>query len=421
MHILTALLALCLGIPPHEASALPPQAQLQGRAPSDVDDQLSALREAYTLPALAISLQSDTSELRTAHSGVLNLNHPNDTVQPDTLWPLGSNTKSMTATTIALLIQDGLLDWDTPLSEIFSPLYNNTTSLPDYLAIALSQPLHASHANTTVLNLLTHRSGLVGTFGIDATPLGVSQIQPMFDYPREVSRALAASSSLALPAPGERGVFKYANDNYIVLGFIIDVLTNSTAEKVIAERLWEPLEMRSARFGPPDLDGGEGVWPHLVDFLTGDTYAYRDEWMVGARDLPGYVNTAGGAWMGVSDYGTWLRLMVDEALWDKVGLDRETVERLQTRFDGPVNRTLGELEYTAGAWVWAGEGDCLNGEGEGVCLTHTGSNTMNVGAAWVETARKTTVAALTNAPLAGGGEKGTDVAIAMMLNGTIIL
>lgn len=390
--------------------------------PDAITSQLDLLREAYNLPALAVSLTNSTSRSPyTAQTGVISLDNTSNPIHPNSPWPLGSNTKSMTATTIALLIQDDLLFWNTTLADVFSA--NGSFPLP------LTTPLHASHANTTIAQLASHRSGLTGTFGIDQPPMFAGQMQELYDMPAAESRALAATTTLALPIPegGEKGRFVYSNDNYILLGFIIDVLANKSAEEVIRERIWQPLGLESARWGSPLQDDSDkdmaGVpWPHLVD-LSGngsEIYAYKEDWSVRFRDLPPYMNTAGVAWMGVGNYQLWLRAQVDEDLWSgKLGLTEETIEEwLHRKADGEVDPKRGEYDYTYGAWVWSSDSsDCGDA---GVCLSHIGSNTMYVDNAWVDTGRNVTAAAFTNAPLAGGGVTGTNMAIELLVNGSIV-
>jgi hypothetical protein len=62
---------------------------------------------------------------------------------------------------------------------------------------------------------------------------------------------------------------------------------------------------------------------------------------------------------------------------------------------------------------------CQGAEEGGVCLTHSGSNTMNYVSAWVDTGLNATYAAASNAPYELG-IVGVETALALVLNGTIV-
>lgn len=66
-------------------------------------------------------------------------------VGPDTLFPICSVTKSFTATGLALLVDEGKLDWDTPVREM----------LPEF---RLRDPVASEQA--TLRDLWTHRTGV---------------------------------------------------------------------------------------------------------------------------------------------------------------------------------------------------------------------------------------------------------------------
>jgi len=75
-------------------------------------------------------------------------------VEPDTLFPICSVTKSFTATGHALLADKGRLDWDAPVRE----------ALPEF---RLHDPVATEQA--TLRDLLTHRTGVprarLGAYG----------------------------------------------------------------------------------------------------------------------------------------------------------------------------------------------------------------------------------------------------------------
>ena len=65
-------------------------------------------------------------------------------------WHIGSVTKSITATMIARLVEQGQLDWDTSITEIFSD----------------SDDIDPAWSDVTLAHLLTHTSGAVPNFSL---------------------------------------------------------------------------------------------------------------------------------------------------------------------------------------------------------------------------------------------------------------
>lgn len=75
--------------------------------------------------------------LRSAASGI--------PVTADDQWHMGSLTKSMTATLAAIMVEDGLITWDTTPLEVWPSLANS---------------IHADYRNTTLRQFLSHTSGM---------------------------------------------------------------------------------------------------------------------------------------------------------------------------------------------------------------------------------------------------------------------
>jgi D-alanyl-D-alanine carboxypeptidase len=371
-------------------------------AQPSVPDQLAQILQTYSLPAIAISENAGTGQ-KQAQVGLRRLGEASHTVQATDTWHLGSNTKAMTATTIALLVQDCLLDWDSTVGAILDPTH---------------QLMSEDFVNVTIGELATHHSGITGTFGIDNIPLLPSQMLELYEASASVGRALAGTAILSVAATGTRGSYEYSNNNYIILGLVIDAVAGVSAEQVIEDRLWKPFNMTTAGWGvnrETSATSVENPWPHLTNLSTAETYPYRQTWPVDLRDYAPYMNTAGRAHMSLADYDKWLRLHVDEAARSQVGLSDEQLQILHTTHVGD-EATGNETLYTYGGWIQT-KGGCTT---ESACLVHTGSNTMNVAYAFIDTGRNLTLASATNGPYLGGVE-GTQQAVELMLNGTLSL
>jgi len=139
----------------------------------------------------------------------------------DSLFAIGSTTKAMTATTLAMMADEGLFDWDEPL----------TRYLPSF---RLADPMIT--ARITPRDLVTHRSGLPR--------------HDMLWYNNNEStreEIVAAMAHLELSAD-LREKFQYNNLMFMTAGYLAGQLSGTTWEETVRTRLFEPLGMERSNF-----------------------------------------------------------------------------------------------------------------------------------------------------------------------------
>ena len=148
-------------------------------------------------------------------------------LEPDMVFRLASITKQFTAAAIMMLVEDGKVALDDPITKF----------LPDY-------PMQGHQV--TVEHLLTHTSGIVSYTGIPGymksklrADLTVEQLVDVFDeLPMEF-------------APGSR--FKYNNSGYILLGAIIEKAGSMSYAEFLEARIFGPLGMSQSYYGESQL------------------------------------------------------------------------------------------------------------------------------------------------------------------------
>lgn len=149
----------------------------------------------------------------------------------DTLYWVGSIAKPVTAAGIGLLVQDGKLQWDTLVSEI----------LPDF-----QHEDDTIREKATVLDLLSHRSGLGGKNGLwqrDHCRLMISRE----DFVKTATYLRACSE------PGE--TWSPSNWNYGLADTIIERLSGMSHGAFLKSRLFEPLGLhRTTTDVSPNMD-----------------------------------------------------------------------------------------------------------------------------------------------------------------------
>jgi CubicO group peptidase (beta-lactamase class C family) len=150
-------------------------------------------------------------------------------VDIDAALPLASNSKAITALCAQALVEDGQLRWDTPLSTWFE----------------------TRHGSVTVGQLVDHTSGLWP----DRTQRG------MLQWKDDPAPRWAEAREAALGRIWQRGrvgVFRYNNENYAVLGDVIERVTGQGYAEACAQRVLAPMGIGSALLEP--AFGSFGPW-----------------------------------------------------------------------------------------------------------------------------------------------------------------
>ena len=144
-------------------------------------------------------------------------------IEADMVFRLGSITKQFTAAAIMMLVEEGKVALDDPLTKF----------LPDYPEAGKS---------VRVEHLLTHTSGIVSYTSIP----GYMATEVMNEL--SVENLVAVFKDLPVEfAPGER--FAYNNSGYVLLGAIIESVSGMSYEVFIQQRIFEPLGMKSSYYG----------------------------------------------------------------------------------------------------------------------------------------------------------------------------
>ena len=191
-------LTLALGALVSSAVLAPRLASAQ-KPPPNFDAYVRRVMGTFTVPGLSVAIVKDGKVVLAKGYGVRRLNDP-ATVDERTRFGIASNTKLFTATALALLVEDGKLEWDAPVIRY----------LPWF---AMYDPYVTREL--TVRDLLVHRSGL----GLGAGDL---LWWPPSTYDRkEVARRLR----FIPPATSFRSAYAYDNVLYSVAGEVIEAVS----------------------------------------------------------------------------------------------------------------------------------------------------------------------------------------------------
>ncbi|HRW10421.1 MAG TPA: serine hydrolase, partial [Caldilineaceae bacterium] len=140
----------------------------------------------------------------------------------DTRFAMASVTKSFTAMSVALLVDEGKLAWDKPVRDY----------IPEFI---LDDPYVTEHI--TVRDMLSHRTGLP-RHDFAAWRLDISRAEFV-----KRMRHLKFSASF-------REKFQYNNLMYYATGYLVETVAEQPWETFMQERIFDPLGMTASNFVP---------------------------------------------------------------------------------------------------------------------------------------------------------------------------
>ena len=249
-----------------------------------LDDWLDSLRKQNNVPAMgAIVFRGDTILARGV-AGVRRSNSP-EAVKAEDRFQLGSNTKAITATVIATLVEEGKLNWTSTLAEVFPDLRDSMAS---------------EFRNVTIDMLLSHHAG-ISAFE-DTDDKDFKSIPKLSGTPTERRAAFTAWVLRNKPA-GPVGKGLYSNGGYAVAGAVAEKITGESWESLVQARVFKPLGLTGsfAWSNTPDLNQ---PWGHS------ETRSGTKPVNPGDPDerVPAIIWPAGSVELSLGDYATFLQL-----------------------------------------------------------------------------------------------------------------
>jgi CubicO group peptidase (beta-lactamase class C family) len=206
--------------------------------------EVEQVRAAHGVPAMGAAVVRG-GVATTAVAGVRRVGST-ELVRETDAFHLGSDTKAITASVVARLVQRGLLHWGETLSE----------ALP-------GMSLEAGFREVTLEMVMRHVAGLPG--GGAFTP----EFTQGFDdehWTLEHQRADMTQRFLArAPTQPPGTLFVYSNYDYLVLGHVLERAGGKSWERLVEEEVFAPLDMRGCGFGPTATAARPGgLWGHEV-------------------------------------------------------------------------------------------------------------------------------------------------------------
>lgn len=182
------------------------------------------LHKEYKVPGVSVALILPDGD-HVVNLGVTSIEDPLP-IDANTIFQIGSNTKTLTSLTISVLVAQGQLKLDDLVKKHLPKFKLKDNSVA---------------ANVTIRDLLTHQGGFQGDL-FEETGDGDDATAKVLE--------LLAKSPQVVPL---RSHWSYNNAGFFVLGRIIEVITGQTFEAAVTERILEPLGMNITLFDPKEI------------------------------------------------------------------------------------------------------------------------------------------------------------------------
>jgi CubicO group peptidase (beta-lactamase class C family) len=158
----------------------------------------------------------------------------NKRMTADTIFQIMSQTKTVTGVAAMMLVEEGRLDLTRPVSDY----------LPEFKDQPLAAPGHPPHHPPTVWQLMNHSAGFA--FLPAAGPY------QKLNYTLDATLADAVRGFAREPLVSEPGTkYSYSNMGIATLGRIVEVISGTSYEAFVANRILKPLGMNDTFFFPP--------------------------------------------------------------------------------------------------------------------------------------------------------------------------
>jgi beta-lactamase class C len=224
------------------------------------------------VPGLAVAVIADGKIKVLQAYGVKKVG-TNDPINTDTAFRLASVSKSIAGTMAGVMVSDGLLTWDTPITSV----------LPD---VEFSNPRYGNQL--TLRNIMSQSTGLPTHAGDNYIEEGLP-----FDAVMEKFKKV----NFVCP-PGK--CYSYQNVTMSLLANIVQKKTGKPYEQYVKEKLFTPLGMRTASIGLEGLFATKNyALPHEIT-ASGKWYT---------KEITEHyyrLNPAAGGNASISDMARWV-------------------------------------------------------------------------------------------------------------------
>jgi len=355
--------------------AMAPAPILEASGDANLAELLESIRVKERLPALAAAVIIDNKIHAAAAVGTRKFGSEN-WVAVDDSFLIASCSKAFTAALAAILVEDGLLAWNTTLRDAYPEL-----------------DMRKEYENITLIQLLSHRAGLPEWIGSYTSKNADEQFYGKWWKDNRTPKVMRSryfeetvKEELA-DSPGQS--IYYSNSGYLMAGAMLEKMAGKSYEQLMIEEIFKPLGLHTAGFGMPiTLSSAYQPFGHKD---TGSTPTPI------TRDFPVWMAPTAVIHISIQDWAKFIRVHLTPEINGRTMLRADTVKRLHTppnnakwREDAEENSYgVPSLNYALGWYT-------LDMDGKKGLLWHPGGNTGFIAQVFIDPSGNNAVLAVTN-------------------------
>jgi CubicO group peptidase (beta-lactamase class C family) len=249
---------------------------------SQLDRYFETARKEWKIPGMAVAVVKDGKVVLAKGYGVKEFSKK-EKVDEKTLFAIASNTKAFTAAALAILVDEGKINWDDkvrnylPYVKLYDPYVTEEMTIRDLLC-------HRSSLKTFSGDLLWYET----SYSTVEVIKRVRYLKPAFSF---------------------RSGYGYSNIMFMAAGEVVPAVTGKPWKDFIKERIFEPLGMKNSNIGTTDLKKYNNVAAAHYVYLDGKTitvpYTSSDN-----------VQAAVGINSNVIEMAQWLKMLLNNGIFD---------------------------------------------------------------------------------------------------------
>jgi len=246
-------------------------------------EQLEQQRQTHHIPGMAIAVVKDDEVILTHGFGIASVDKETP-VTPETIFAIGSSTKAFTSTLVGMLVDEGKMDWDDPVTEYLPYFQMNVDS-------------DNESDEPTLRDVLSHRTGF--------TRMGL--LIASGQIPREEALLDAIKAEPYAPF---REKWYYSNVMYMSAGVAAGKADGTDWDTLVTERIFEPLGMNSTTTSVTQAEKDSRLASGYLWDEDLQDYEYKPMRNVDNIGPSGAINS------NVIDMAQWLRLQLNRGEYE---------------------------------------------------------------------------------------------------------
>ena len=327
---------------------------IQGAELQSLNQTLAPYLKEFGLPAVAAAVFQNGTIVASGAVGTRRAG----TQTPVTIndrFHIGSDSKAFTSLLAGQFVEQGKLKWNSTPADVFPEL---------------KAAMNADFASITLEQLLSHSSGLSDKSLGDLLVRSFQQEGNMNDV-----RYWMVKQTAPAPLDHARGSrFDYCNLGYVIAGAMLERVGQETWEELVEARIFQPLNLQTAGFGPQaSLGKVDAPLGHVL--VNGKVTAM----LAGPNgDNPVILGPAGTIHMSVLDLAKWAAWQAGEGKRGPHLVSPETLKKMHTHIISTGMREGAAPGTPKTGGYGLGWGTFQTDWATVPAVTHTGSNNMNL-------------------------------------------